>query len=79
MQYEDFKKQTIEAELTISKANDMRAVSDDFAEGFHKAMWEAREIYLRLEDDMPKLAKGGIVESGITANRDGSMFVLRGE
>ena len=49
MNYEEFKVKTIEAVTTITKANNMRAVSDEFAEGFHKAMWEAREIFMRLE------------------------------
>ena len=51
MNYEEFKVKTIEAVTTITKANNMRAVSDEFAEGFHKAMWEAREIFMRLEDE----------------------------
>ena len=51
MDYEDFKKSTIEADTYITKAKEMRAVSDDFADGFHKAMWEAREIFMRLEDE----------------------------
>lgn len=51
MNYKQFKQATLEADETITKAKDMRAVSDDFAEGFHKAMWEAREIFLRLEDE----------------------------
>lgn len=51
MKYEDFKVKTIQADQIITKAKGMRAVSDDFAEGFHKAMWEAREIFMRLEDE----------------------------
>lgn len=51
MTYEDFKRLTIEATDTISKAHNMRAVSDDFVDGFAKAMWEAREIFMRLEDE----------------------------
>ena len=51
MKYEHFKRKTIDADEIITKAKDMRAVSDDFAEGFHKAMWEAREIFMRLEDE----------------------------
>lgn len=51
MTYEHFKRLTIEAEEVITKANDLRAVSDDFADGFHKAMWEAREIFMRLEGE----------------------------
>jgi len=51
MKYEDFKRMTIEANEIITKARDMLAVSNDFAEGFHKAMWEAREIFMRLEDE----------------------------
>ncbi len=51
MKYEDFKRLTIQTDETITKAKDLRAVSDDFAEGFHKAMWEAREIFMKLEDE----------------------------
>jgi len=50
--YDHFKAKTIEAQEVITKAKDMRAVSDDFADGFHRAMWEAREIFMRLEDDL---------------------------
>ena len=49
MKYENFKILTIEADEVITKAKDLRAVSDDFADGFHKAMWEAREIFMELE------------------------------
>jgi len=49
MKYENFKILTIEADEVITKAKDLRAVSDDFADGFHKAMWEAREIFMKLE------------------------------
>lgn len=49
--YDIFKAKTIEATGYIKKANDMRAVSDDFKDGFEKAMWEAREIYMRVEDE----------------------------
>ena len=49
MEYENFKILTIEADEVITKAKDLRAVSDDFADGFHKAMWEAREIFMKLE------------------------------
>lgn len=51
MEYENFKQLTIEADEVITKAKDLRAVSEDFAEGFHKAMWEAREIFMKLEDE----------------------------
>lgn len=54
MKYENFKQKTIEADEIITKAKDLRAVSDDFAEGFHKAMWEAREIFMKLEDETPQ-------------------------
>jgi hypothetical protein len=50
MKYEDFKLKTLEAEKIIDKARDMRALTEDFAVGFRKAMWEAREIFMRLED-----------------------------
>lgn len=52
--YDIFKAKTIEATTYIKKANDMRAVSDDFKDGFEKAMWEAREIYMRVEDEEQK-------------------------
>lgn len=55
MKYEDFKIKTIEADTTITKANNMNAVSDDFAEGFHKAMWEAREIFMRLDNEIERM------------------------
>lgn len=61
-QYEDFKKETIAATTTIDRAKAMRAVSDDFAEGFSKAMWEAREIYMRLEDKSDNERKGAGME-----------------
>lgn len=51
MKYDHFKRKTIDADEIITKAKDMRAVSEDFAEGFHKAMWEAREIFMKLEDE----------------------------
>lgn len=59
MKYEHFKKKTIEADEVVTKAHDMRVVSDDFAEGFHKAMWEAREIYMKLEDEAAQPASNG--------------------
>lgn len=49
MNYEKFKILTIEADEVITKAKDLQAVSDDFADGFHKAMWEAREIIIKLK------------------------------
>ncbi len=55
MKYENFKSETIRADDVITKAKDLRAVSDDFADGFHKAMWEAREIYMRFEDEATTL------------------------
>lgn len=51
MEYEDFKGLTIEADEIITKSNCIDAVSDDFAKGFHVAMREAREIFMRLEDE----------------------------
>lgn len=51
MKYEDFKRATIETDETITKAKDLGAVTDDFAEGFHKAMYQAREIFMKLEDE----------------------------
>lgn len=48
--YEYFKLETITATKTISHSNKMRAVSDDFERGFELAMWEAREIFMRLQD-----------------------------
>ena len=50
-QYDKFKAKTIEATDIISKAHNMRTLSDDFVDGFAKAMWEAREIFMRLEDE----------------------------
>lgn len=50
-EYDQFKAETIKASDVITKAQKMMAVTDEFAEGFHKAMWEAREIYMRLEDE----------------------------
>ena len=47
--YDKFKHDTIHAADIISNAKNMRAVSDEFADGFQKAMWEAREIFMRLE------------------------------
>lgn len=51
MKYENFEILTTEADEVITKANDLRAVSDEFTDGFHKAMWEAREIFMKLEDE----------------------------
>lgn len=51
MDYETFKRLTIESDEIITKAKDLRAVSDDFAEGFHKAMYQAREIFIKLKDE----------------------------
>lgn len=50
-QYDRFKEETIKAADIIEGARKMRAVEDEFAQGFQKAMWEAREIYMRLEDE----------------------------
>lgn len=50
MTYEQFKKETLDADKVITRANDMRAVSDEYKRGFLAAMWEAREIYQRLEE-----------------------------
>lgn len=49
--YELFKKKTLEASAVIMKATDMNALSNDFLNGFDKAMWEAREIFMRVEDE----------------------------
>ena len=49
--YDKFKHDTISATNVINTAKNMRAVSDEFADGFSKAMWEAREIFMRLEDE----------------------------
>ena len=62
MEYEDFKRATIEASDIITKAKDMRAVSDDFENGFQKAMWEAREIFMRLEDKVKASEPKGEVD-----------------
>ena len=51
MKYDNFKELTISADETITKAKDLRAVSEDFADGFHKGMYEAREIFMKLEDE----------------------------
>ncbi len=51
MTYKQFKLETIKADEAIQHVYDMNCVSSDFAEGFHKAMWEAREIYMRLQDE----------------------------
>ena len=52
MKSEDFNCKLIEAIDIINSAKDMQAVSEDFADGFTKAMWEAREIFMRLEYDL---------------------------
>lgn len=52
IKYEQFKQKTIEADVIVTKAHDMRVVSDEFTDGFHKAMREAREIFMKLEDDL---------------------------
>jgi len=51
MEYEKFKKLTIEADHIISRAKELRALSDDFVDGFHAGMWEAREIFMQLESE----------------------------
>ena len=48
-QYDQFKKNTIDATQVITAANNLKAVSDEYTKGFNDAMWEAREIYIRLE------------------------------
>ena len=49
--YELFKRKTLEASAVIAKAQGMNAVTEDFRSGFEKAMWEAREIFMRLEQE----------------------------
>jgi hypothetical protein len=55
-EYDEFKSATLKADTVITQAKEMNAVSEDFADGFHKAMWEAREIYMRLEDAAERAA-----------------------
>ena len=50
--YDNFKAQTIDSTTAIQRAADMRAVSADFKRGFEVAMWEAREIFMSLEDEL---------------------------
>lgn len=50
-QYDQFKKNTIDATQVITAANNLKAVSDEYTKGFNDAMWEAREIYMRLEEE----------------------------
>ena len=54
--YDEFKAETIKSTAVINKATEMRAISEEFREGFAKAMYEAREIYMRLEDRPKSLA-----------------------
>lgn len=49
--YDQFKHNTHYATNIINTAKNMRAVDEGFAKGFETAMWEAREIFLRLEDE----------------------------
>jgi len=53
--YDMFKAKTLEADDVVKRAEDMQVISSSFADGFHKAMWEAREIYMRLEDETEQL------------------------
>jgi len=50
-QYDKFKEKTIDASDVIRKAKDLKAVTDDYYKGFGDAMWEAREIFMRVEDE----------------------------
>jgi len=49
--YEIFKAKTLEAEAIVTKSEAMQIIDESFASGFHKAMREAREIYMRQEDE----------------------------
>lgn len=61
--YEEFKSETLKAHRIIFEASRMSVVSEDFENGFAKAMWEAREIYMRLEDQR------GVADSAL--NKEG--------
>jgi len=50
-QYDSFKEKTIKASQTINEAGKMKAVDDEYVRGFADAMWEAREIFMRVEDE----------------------------
>jgi len=54
-EYEMFKARTLEAETIVTKCEAMLVIDESFANGFHKAMWEAREIYMRQEDESTSL------------------------
>lgn len=56
--YEQFKQKTINAMDTINEASRLKAVNDEYARGFADAMWEAREIYMRVEDDNAPSVEG---------------------
>jgi len=50
-QYDSFKAKTIKAAQTINDAVLLKAVSEEYSKGFADAMWEAREIFMRVEDE----------------------------
>lgn len=49
--YDQFKHDTHYATNIINTAKNMRAIDESFANGFQAGMWEAREIFMRLEDE----------------------------
>ena len=49
-QYDEFKAETIKASNIITEAMKLKAVTEEYERGFRDAMWEARETYMRLED-----------------------------
>lgn len=49
--YDSFKAKTIKASEIITGATELKAVTDEYEKGFNDAMWEAREIFMRVEDE----------------------------
>lgn len=49
--YEDFKIETLNASKTVQHAQGMGVVSEELQMGFDIAMREAREAFLRVEDN----------------------------
>lgn len=61
--YDQFKNETIDSSLVIERAKNMRAVSQEYMDGFTAAMWEAREIFMRLEDEYTFVPKDDSVRT----------------
>lgn len=69
-QYDAFKKQTIEATQTITGANRLKAVTDEYLKGFQDAMWEAREIYMAQDNTASQRQTAKSLGINLTLNKE---------